>query len=100
MLQDFASFAALREKYVRVVLYDTNVPLCGITNINEYSEYIFSIFVYILDGIEDGALKEKRVLWIFSVGRIRDLFSDRLQFVGKENSPGRKSLSRKIAHWR
>jgi hypothetical protein len=36
---------------------------------------IFSIFVYILDTIEDGALKEKRVLWIFSVDRIRDLFS-------------------------
>ena len=26
---------------------------------------IFSIFVYILDGIVDVALKEKRVLWIF-----------------------------------
>ena len=60
MLLYFASFAALREKYVRVVRSDTNVPLCGITNINEYNEYIFSIFVYILDAIEDGALKEKQ----------------------------------------
>jgi hypothetical protein len=42
---------------------------CGIKNITEYNEYIFSIFVYILDGIVDVALKGKRVLWIFSVGR-------------------------------
>jgi hypothetical protein len=60
----FASFVALREKYVRVVLYDTNVPLCGITNINEYNEYIFSIFVYILDGIEDGAFKGKTTILV------------------------------------
>ena len=56
----FASFAALREKYVRVVRSHTNVPLRGIKNISEYNEYIFSIFVYILDDIEDGALKEKQ----------------------------------------
>jgi len=69
VLQYFAPFAALREKYVGVVLYDTNVPLRGIKNITEYNEYIFSIFVYILDGIVDVALKGKRELWIFSVGR-------------------------------
>ena len=74
MLLYFASFAALREKYVRVVLSDTNAPLRGIKNISEYNYYIFSIFVYILDAIVVGALKGNRVLWIFSVGRIRDLF--------------------------
>ena len=36
-----------------------NAPLRGIKNINEYNEYIFSIFGYILDAIEDGTLKEK-----------------------------------------
>ncbi len=34
VLQNFASFAALREKYVRVVRSDTNVPLRGIKNIS------------------------------------------------------------------
>ena len=34
-----------------------NAPLCGIKNITEYKEYVFSIFVNILDTIEDGALK-------------------------------------------
>ena len=42
-----------------VVLSDTNAPLRGIKNISEYNYYIFSIFVYILDAIEDGALKGK-----------------------------------------
>ena len=37
-----------------------NAPLRGIKNITEYKEYIFSIFGYILDTFEDGALKEKR----------------------------------------
>jgi len=37
-----------------------NAPLCGIKNITEYKEYIFSIFGYILDTFEDGALKGKR----------------------------------------
>ena len=40
-----------------MVRSDTNAPLRGITNISEYNEYIFSIFVNILDTIEDGALK-------------------------------------------
>ena len=41
------------------ILFSINAPLCGIKNITEYKEYIFSIFVNILDDIEDGALKEK-----------------------------------------
>ena len=49
---------------MRVVLSNTNAPLCGITNINEYSEYIFSIFVNILDDIEDGALKGKATILV------------------------------------
>ena len=31
-----------------------------VKNTSEYKEYLFSIFGYILDNIEDGALKEKR----------------------------------------
>ena len=40
------------------ILSDTNAPLRGIKNISEYNYYIFSIFVYILDAIEEGKLKE------------------------------------------
>ena len=42
---------------ITMILFKVNVPLRGIKNITEYNEYIFSIFVYILDTIEDGALK-------------------------------------------
>ena len=47
-----------------MVRSDTNAPLRGITNISEYNEYIFSIFVNILDTIEDGALKGKQRYWL------------------------------------
>ena len=36
--------------------FRVNAPLRGIKNISEYQENIVSIFGYILDAIEDGAL--------------------------------------------
>jgi len=36
--------------------FRVNAPQRGIKNITEYQENIFSIFGYILDTIEDGAL--------------------------------------------
>ena len=59
MRQPFAFFAALRELRP-MSCFRVNAPLCGIKKISEYQENIFSIFVYILDTIEDGALDEKR----------------------------------------
>ena len=49
-----------------------NASLREIKNITEYKEYLFSIFVNILDDIEDGALKEKKE-WQGARGRVSPL---------------------------
>ena len=60
-------FALLREiKLTRC--FRVNAPLRGIKKIAEYQENIFSIFGYILNTIEDGALIRKESMRGMFVG--------------------------------